>query len=78
MPRARRGASVRRHHHHRARRHHHHLGVISPRGSSSNNNNSSSSSNSSGRPASKVARKSKAPSKCNPFFHESNYHADRS
>jgi hypothetical protein len=88
-PRARRGASVlwsRRHHHHRSR-HHHHLGEISHRGTTSSNNNISSSSNnnnnnnnrsSSGRPASRVARKSRAPSKCGPFLHESNYHVDRS
>jgi hypothetical protein len=62
------------HHHHRSRRHHHHLGVISPRGtttssnnSSSSSNNNRSSSNSSGRPASRVAGKSRAPSKCGPF-----------
>jgi hypothetical protein len=80
------------HHHHRVRRHHHHhhhLGVISPRGTSSSSNNSNSSnsssnnnnrssSNSSGRPTSRVARKSRAPSKCSPFLHESYYHADRS
>jgi hypothetical protein len=76
-PRARRGASVLRHHlhrirrhhnhyHHRSRRRHHHLGVISPRGTSSSNNNSSSTN--SGRPASRVAGKSRAPSECNPFF----------
>jgi hypothetical protein len=75
-PRACRGVSVLRHHHHRVRRHHnhhhhwshrrHHLGVISSRGTSSSNNNSSS--NSSGRPASRVAGKSRAPSECNPFF----------
>jgi hypothetical protein len=40
--------------------------VISPRGTSSSNNNSSS--NSSGRLASRVAGKSRAPSECNPFF----------
>jgi hypothetical protein len=68
--RARRGASVlrhhrirrRRHHHHRSR--HHHLGVISPRGA----NNNSSSSNSSGRPASRAAGRSRAPSKCSPIL----------
>jgi hypothetical protein len=71
-PRARKGASVLRHHHHRVRRHHnhhhhrsrrchHHLGVIFPRGTSSSSNNN-------GRPASRVARKSRAPSECNPFF----------
>jgi hypothetical protein len=55
-------------------------GVISPRGtsSSSSNNNNSSSSNRSGRPSSRVAGKSRAPSKCGPFLHESNYHVDRS
>jgi hypothetical protein len=83
----------RRHHHHRSRHHHHYLGVISPRGTSSNNNNSNNSSsnsssnnnnhssrhsNNSGRPTSRVAGKSRAPSKCSPFFHESNYHVDRS
>jgi hypothetical protein len=77
-PRARRGASilchhhhrVRRHHnhhHHRSRRHHHHLGVISPWGTSSSSNNSSSS-KSSGRPASRVAGRSRAPSECSPLF----------
>jgi hypothetical protein len=74
-PRARRGASVlchhnlqvRRHHnhHHRwVRRRHHHLGTISPRGTSSSNNNSSSS----GRPASRVAERSRAPSECSPLL----------
>jgi hypothetical protein len=78
-PRARRGASVLRHHHHRtrhhrrhhhcqSRRHHLHLGVISPRGTSSNNHSSSSNNNNSGRPASMVAGRSRAPSKCSPFF----------
>jgi hypothetical protein len=65
------------HHHHRSRRHHyHHLGVISPRGSSSNNNSSSSNnnnhssgnSNNRGHPASRVTERSRAPSKCSPFF----------
>jgi hypothetical protein len=75
-------------HHHWSRRRHHHLGVIFPRGSNNNNNNNNSSSsssnhnscnsNSSSRPASRVAGKSRAPSKCCPFFHESNYHVDRS
>jgi hypothetical protein len=65
-PRAHRGASVLRHHHHRARRHHHHLGVISPRGTTSSNSNSNSKSG--GRPASRVAGKSRAPSECSPFF----------
>jgi hypothetical protein len=91
--RAHRGALVRRHHHHRARRHRHrhhhrshlhhrhphHLGVISPRGSNNNNNNNNNNSNNnSGRPASRVAGKSRAPSKCSPLFHESNYHVERS
>jgi hypothetical protein len=76
-PRARRGASVLRHHHHRVRRHHNHhhrrvrrrhhdLGVTSPRGTISSSNDNSS--NSSGRPASRVAGKFRAPSECNPFF----------
>jgi hypothetical protein len=75
-PKARRGASVlchhhhrvrrhHNHHHHRSNRHHHHLGMISPRGTSSSNNNSSS--KSSGRPASRVAGKSRAPSECTLF-----------
>jgi hypothetical protein len=61
-PRVRRGVSVLR-----SRRHHHHLGVISPRGTSSSNNNNNNRS-SSGRPASRVAGKSRAPSKCSPVF----------
>jgi hypothetical protein len=71
-PRARRGALVRRRHHHQVRRHrnhhhgqvrrrHHHMGVTFPKGTTSSNN-------SSGRPASRVALKSRAPSKCNPLF----------
>jgi hypothetical protein len=76
-PTARRGTSVLRSH-----RHHRHLGVITPRGiSSSNSNNNSSrnsSSSSSGRPASRVTGRSRAPSKCSPFFFEPNHHADRS
>jgi hypothetical protein len=78
-PKASRGASVCRHHHHRAHRrhhhhhhHHHHLGVISPRGTSSSN-----SSNNSGRPASRVARKSGPQVSVAPFFHETIYHVDR-
>jgi hypothetical protein len=74
-PKAHRGASVLRHHHHRVRHHHnhhhrrvrrrhHHLGVISPRGTSNSSSNKSS-----GRPASRVAGKSRAPSECNPLFH---------
>jgi hypothetical protein len=73
-PKAHRGASVLRHHHHRVRHHHnhhhhrvrrrhHHLGVISARGTSSGSSNKSS-----GRPASRVAGKSRAPSECNPLF----------
>jgi hypothetical protein len=57
-PTARRGASVLR-----SRRHHHHLGVITPRGSSNSNN----SSRSGDRLASRVTRRSRAPSKCSPF-----------
>jgi hypothetical protein len=75
-PRACRGASVLRHHRHRVRRHHnhhhrrvrrrhHHPGAISPRGNNSSSN--SSSSKSSGRPASRVAGRSRAPSECSPF-----------
>jgi hypothetical protein len=41
--------------------------VISPKGTSSNNNNNSSS-KSNGRPASRVARRSRAPSECSPLF----------
>jgi hypothetical protein len=70
-PTARRGTSVLR-----SCRHHHHLGVITPRGTSNSNNNSNSSS--SGCLASRVTGKSRAPSKCSPFFHESNHHADKS
>jgi hypothetical protein len=88
-PRARRGVSVLHHHHHRIRRHrrhhhhlsrHHHLGVISPRGASSNNSsNNNSSSNSSGRPASRVAGRSRARSKCSSFLVAlRNYYADES
>jgi hypothetical protein len=68
-PRARRGASVLHHHHHhrRVRHRHHHLGAISPRGTS-NSSNDSSNNNNSGRPASRVAGKYRAPSECNPFF----------
>jgi hypothetical protein len=55
----------------RSRCHHHHLGVITPRGTTT-------SSRSGNRPASKVTGKSRAPSKCSPFFHESNHHADQS
>jgi hypothetical protein len=73
----RRGASVLRHHQHRVRRHHnhhhrrvchhhHHPRAISPRGTSSSSNNSSNS-KSSGRPASRVTRRSRAPSECSPY-----------
>jgi hypothetical protein len=48
-------------------------GVITPRGISSSNSN-----NSSGRPTSRVTGRSRAPSKCSPFFFEPNHHADRS
>jgi hypothetical protein len=78
-PTAHRGASVlwsrrhHHHHHHRSRCHHRHLGVISPRGSSSNSN-----SNKSGDLASRVTGRSRAPSKCSPFFFELNRHANRS
>jgi hypothetical protein len=72
-PRARRGAPVLRHHSHRVCRHHNHhhrrarrrqqhLGMISPRGTNS------SSSRSSGRPASRVAGRSRAPSEWSPFL----------
>jgi hypothetical protein len=48
------------------------LGAISPKGTSSNNNNSNSNNNnssrSSGRPASRVAGRSRIPSERNPFF----------
>jgi hypothetical protein len=71
-PRAHRGASVLHHHNHRVCRHHNHhhrrahrrqqhLGMISPRGTSS-------SSKSSGRPASRVAGRSRAPSEWSPFL----------
>jgi hypothetical protein len=52
----------------------------SRRGSSSSDLSSSSHNNSrSGdRPASRVTGKSKAPSKCSPFFHGPNHHADKS
>jgi hypothetical protein len=77
-PRARRCSSVLRHHNHRVRHHHnhhhrrvrchhHHPGAISPRGTSNSNNNSSNS-KSSGRHASRVVGRSRAPSECNPFF----------
>jgi hypothetical protein len=69
----------------RSRRHHHLQGVITlgstTSSNSSNSNNCrqrSNSSRSDGHPASRVAGKSRAPSKCSPFFHESSYHADGS
>jgi hypothetical protein len=66
----------------RSRRHHHHPGVITPRNTNSSNSSSHSqcgnSSRSSDRLASRVTGKSRAPSKCNPFFHEPNHHADKS
>jgi hypothetical protein len=58
----------------RSCRHHHHPGVITPgstSSSSSNNINCRQRSNNSrigGRPASRAAGKSRAPSKCSPFF----------
>jgi hypothetical protein len=69
-PTARRGASVLRSCHH-----HHHLGVITPRDTSSSNNNSSRSGD---HLASRVTGRSRAPSKCSPFFFEPNHHADKS
>jgi hypothetical protein len=71
-PRARRGASVLHHHHHQTRHHHHRAHRRHPRGSSSIN---SSSSRGSERPASRVAGRSRAPSKCSPclFLHWSSY-----
>jgi hypothetical protein len=74
-PRARRGASVLHHHSHRVRHHHshhhhracrrqQHLGTISPRGTTSSSN----SIRGSGRPASRVVGRSRAPSECNPFL----------
>jgi hypothetical protein len=61
-PRARRGASVLHQHHHQTRRRRHHLARRRPRGSSTN------SSRGSGRPASRVAGRFRAPSKCNHFY----------
>jgi hypothetical protein len=76
-PRARRGALVLHQHRHQLRSHrrHHHLASHRHRGSSINNNNSS---RSSGRLASKVVGKSRAPSKCTPFHfpHCSSYYVD--
>jgi hypothetical protein len=72
-PTARRGTSFLR-----SRLHHHHLGVINPRDTSNSNSNSSrnsSSSRSSDRLASRVTGRSRAPSKCSPFFIEPNHHA---
>jgi hypothetical protein len=73
-PKACRGASVLHQHHHQTRRHHHHhhLARRRPGGSSTNNSRGS------GRPASRVAGRFRAPSKCNPFyfFHWSSYHVD--
>jgi hypothetical protein len=69
-PKERRGASVLLHHHHQTcrHRHRHHRQVRRhhPRGSSSIN--SSSSNRGSERPASRVAGRSRAPSKCAPFY----------
>jgi hypothetical protein len=90
-PTTRRGASVprsRRHHHHPGvitpRSTSNSNNNSGRRGSSNDLNNSSShsqcgnNSRSSDRLASRVTRKSKAPSKCSPFFHEPNHHADKS
>jgi hypothetical protein len=57
-----------------SRRHHHHPGVTTPGSTTSSSNNSdnrrqrTNNSRSGGRPASKVAGKSRTPSKCSPFF----------
>jgi hypothetical protein len=61
-PRACRGASVLLHHHHltRRHRHHHHVRRRHPRGSSSSRGSEC--------PASRVAGRSRAPSKCAPFY----------
>jgi hypothetical protein len=81
-PMMRRGASVLRFHRRR-----HHPGVITPRSTSNSNSNSSSNSNSNSSSnssrsgdhlASRVSGKSKALSKCSPFFHVPNHHADKS
>jgi hypothetical protein len=80
-PTTRRDASVlrpHRHQHHLSRRHHHHLRVISLRGTSNSNSSSSNNSSRSGDLASRVTGRSRAPSKCGPFFFEPNHHADRS
>jgi hypothetical protein len=62
--RARRGASVLHQHHHQSRRRRcHHLAHHRPRGSSTNN-----SSRGSGRLASRVARRFRAPSMCTSFY----------
>jgi hypothetical protein len=56
----------------RSCRHHHHPGVITPRSTTTSNSNNhrqrSNNSRSGGRPASRVAGKSRAPSECSPFF----------
>jgi hypothetical protein len=76
-PRARRGASVLHQHHHQSHRHrrHHHLACHRRKGTSINNSNSS---RGSGRLASKVVGRSRAPSKFTPFHfpHWSSYHVD--
>jgi hypothetical protein len=72
-PRARRGESVLHQYHHQSRRRRrHHLARHRRRGSSIN------SSRGSGRLASRVAGRSRAPSKCTPFHfpHWSSYHVD--
>jgi hypothetical protein len=73
-PRARRGASVLHQYHHQSCRHHH-LAHHRRRGSSIISRNNS---RGSGRLASRVAGRSKAPSKCTPFHfpHWSSSHVD--
>jgi hypothetical protein len=70
-PRAHRCASVLLHHHHQTRRHrhchHHQVRRRHPRGSSSISS-SNRSSRGSEHPASRVAGRSRAPSKCAPFY----------
>jgi hypothetical protein len=67
-PRARRGALVLLHHHHQTHRHRHHHQVRRRHSRGSSSINSSSSSRGSERPASGVAGRSRAPSKCAPFL----------
>jgi hypothetical protein len=72
-PTARRGTSVLR-----SCCYHNHPGVVTPRSAISSNSNSSSNSRNDGHLASRVTGKSRAPSKCSPFFFELNHHADKS